>query len=876
MTESIASSDQSQNIPLQGAYSNTNNTHNNRKQKRRPMQTSSQDARYSHRGYQQQQQQQQQQHEQQWYSSNMYYDEYYYEAPPPRGGGHRINNHHQQQQHQRRPQFRHGASSSQSNQQLNVRPNSNSSARSANEVENLRSTLTEQLYKNIYECMICIIKIDRDQEIWSCEICYKIFHLNCIKQWANSEESGTDKNWRCPGCQYSYSTHPMYNCYCHKRINPAFQPGEIPHSCGERCDKRLNTKANDCNHRCSELCHPGPCPTCTTMIKRSCACGRESRIVMCSSNAMIKCENKCGKLKSCQHHTCDVICHPRECEPCDELIKQKCYSHESEREVLCSIETGGTQVFTCGEPCGKLLSCGHHRCPKPCHNGPCLDCLLLPQNCKTCACGKTNMDNQQRTSCLDPLPTCEKSCEKFLPCGPIDNHHQCSIQCHNGPCPPCSKESILQCRCGQSKKSASCIEVIQYDPIKNPFCCERRCNKKKLCGKHRCNEQCCDRDVHVCEIICGKSLNCGIHKCEELCHKNFCRKCPINSYDELTCHCGQTVLQPPVPCGEKPPMCNYKCNRVHACDHPVYHSCHNEDECPPCAHLVTRMCVGEHTLRNNVPCHLKEVLCGQPCGQPLPCGVHACQRACHLGPCQTNDQKCTQRCNIKRRECGHPCNALCHAHESCPITTCRDIIKVRCPCGRLVKDIACNVRPNESNEGKDDINLTQSLVQALSVRTIDLSLSRKQQPSQQQHQLECDDDCRIIQRNKNLAIALSINPDESRLTPIVYTDFLRDYAKKHLEFVQTIERQFSQLVEETQRHRVAKRCHSFKPMKINERHVIHELASFYGLETQAMDPEPNRNVVAYASYGMCKFPMVTLSESIRREKLKVPPPVSLT
>ncbi|CAF4465766.1 unnamed protein product, partial [Rotaria magnacalcarata] len=42
------------------------------------------------------------------------------------------------------------------------------------------------------------------------------------------------------------------------------------------------------------------------MIKRSCACGRESRIVMCSSNSMIKCENKCGKLKSCQHHTCDV------------------------------------------------------------------------------------------------------------------------------------------------------------------------------------------------------------------------------------------------------------------------------------------------------------------------------------------------------------------------------------------------------------------------------------------------------------------------------------------------------------------------------------------------------------------------------------------
>lgn len=177
------------------------------------------------------------------------------------------------------------------------------------------------------------------------------------------------------------------------------------------------------------------------------------------------------------------------------------------------------------------------------------------------------------------------------------------------------------------------------------------------------------------------------------------------------------------------------------------------------------------------------------------------------------------------------------------------------------------------NEGQDNNDLAQSLAQALSVRTIDLSLSRKQQPVVQQ--LECDDDCRIIQRNKSLAEALAINLDEPRVTMTVYTDFLRDYAKRNIEFVQTIERQFAQLVEDTQRHRVTKRCHSFKPMKINERHVIHELGSFYGLETQAMDPEPNRNVVAYASYGVCKLPSVTLSETIRREKAKVPPPVTL-
>jgi transcriptional repressor NF-X1 len=79
-----------------------------------------------------------------------------------------------------------------------------------------------------------------------------MFHLNCIRDWANREESGEDKNWRCPGCQYSYSKIPNYTCFCHKRNNPPFQPGEIPHSCGEICNKRLNSKSNDCNHRCTE------------------------------------------------------------------------------------------------------------------------------------------------------------------------------------------------------------------------------------------------------------------------------------------------------------------------------------------------------------------------------------------------------------------------------------------------------------------------------------------------------------------------------------------------------------------------------------------------------------------------------------------------
>jgi len=80
---------------------------------------------------------------------------------------------------------------------------------------------------------------------------------------------------------------------------------------------------------------------------------------------------------------------------------------------------------------------------------------------------------------------CDKICDKILSCGPNDDHHRCSVPCHNDRCPPCDKESTLVCRCGQLTKSTTCVEATQYDPIKNPFCCERKCNKKKMCGKHR-------------------------------------------------------------------------------------------------------------------------------------------------------------------------------------------------------------------------------------------------------------------------------------------------------------------------------------------------------------------------------------------------------
>lgn len=46
--------------------------------------------------------------------------------------------------------------------------------------------------------------------------------------------------------------------------------------------------------------------------------------------------------------------------------------------------------------------------------------------------------------------------------------------------------------------------------------------------------------------------------------------------------------------------------------------------------------------------------------------------------------------------------------------------------------------------------------------------------------------------------------------------------------------------------KVSKKSYSFKCMPSNQRHLIHELAEFYGCQTESYDEEPNKNVVATA------------------------------
>ncbi len=147
------------------------------------------------------------------------------------------------------------------------------------------------------ECMVCCHKIKDDKSIWSCNICFHIFHLYCIKKWANSPAAKVDdenlNKWWCPGCQSTHEQIPSkYTCFCGKKINPDLSKHEenkpyhlrqLPHSCGQICGKslaKLNTvdqisnKTLICKHTCVIPCHPGPCQTCDALVTRTCNCGK--------------------------------------------------------------------------------------------------------------------------------------------------------------------------------------------------------------------------------------------------------------------------------------------------------------------------------------------------------------------------------------------------------------------------------------------------------------------------------------------------------------------------------------------------------------------------------------------------------------------------
>ncbi len=109
----------------------------------------------------------------------------------------------------------------------------------------------------------------------------------------------------------------------------------------------------------------------------------------------------------------------------------------------------------------------------------------------TCPCGQTDLEKlyerdgaQKRENCVDPVPTCGKTCGRQLECGPNEAkvsfvvaivvpksasflmlrylafQHTCAALCHREPdCPTCPLTTQVRCRCGFMDKEVDCKEL---------------------------------------------------------------------------------------------------------------------------------------------------------------------------------------------------------------------------------------------------------------------------------------------------------------------------------------------------------------------------------------------------------------------------------
>ncbi|XP_039126857.1 LOW QUALITY PROTEIN: NF-X1-type zinc finger protein NFXL1-like [Dioscorea cayenensis subsp. rotundata] len=527
-------------------------------------------------------------------------------------------------------------------------------------IPQLVQEIQDKLSRGAVECMICYDNVRRSAPIWSCSSCYSLFHLHCIRKWARSPTSGDHSSasgsasaaasWRCPGCQSIQAIKPedlSYLCFCGSRRDPPNDLYLTAHSCGEPCRKPLdrgdpgeNEYLDPCPHVCVLPCHPGPCPPCKAFApRRPCPCGKKTVVRRCSDRTSpLTCGQVCGRLLSCGRHRCEKICHTGACSPCRVLITASCFCSKKSEVVLCGDMAMKGEVmdsdgfFSCDSMCGKMLACENHDCRESCHPGPCGDCELLPEKINTCHCGKTPL-SKERESCLDPIPTCSQVCSKLLPCGV----HRCGETCHAGDCPPCLAKVEQKCRCGSSTRTVECFRMLEET---NKFVCEKPCGKKKGCGRHRCSEKCCPLSKPSGQLA---AYDWDPHLCSISCGKRL--------------QCGQH-------------SCQLLCHSGH---------------CPPCLETIftdlTCAC-GKTSIPPPLPCGTPSPSCPHPCLVPQPCG-HSAAHTCHFGdcppcsvpvvkecigghlllrniPCGSKDIRCNQLCG-KTRQCGlHACSRTCH------------------------------------------------------------------------------------------------------------------------------------------------------------------------------------------------------------------------
>ncbi|CAK7890907.1 FKBP12-associated protein 1 [[Candida] anglica] len=756
--------------------------------------------------------------------------------------------------------------------------------------ESLANSIMQDIQAGTYTCLVCTSEIDAFSKIWSCDGCYRVYDLDCIRDWA-TRGSSTDKskkNWRCPACNIETNSVPKkFTCWCGKVTNP--NPNQLmPFSCGNPC----NEPYKECIHSCGSQCHPAMHPVCGAMgPMMKCACGKSERQLPCLITPYKdgwQCNSPCDTVLCTSGHKCKGACHSGFCGPCDESVPSKCYCGKSTVDVLCSDrlpkkchdQSGENWIgYTeCKEITTIFHDCGVHSEEFSCQPLPEQTpiCKFSPTEIKTCHCGKTKVDPLKRTKCTDEIPECENVCGKVLPCG-----CQCKMKCHSGEC-VCFNVLEKSCSCGNQDFLVRCSFLqAGYTPK-----CKHKCSVLLNCRKHYHKEICCsyeqvglkrerekkkavrngirssladDNEImtiepaHICTRTCNRLKSCGLHQCEGLCHNGPCGVCLESSSEDLVCHCGKTVIPAPVRCGTKI-ECHEQCRRPKDCGHRLEpHKCHENDiECPKCTKLVTKECnCGSRKEMPNVLCSQTNVSCGRICQVPKNCG-HACLKVCSEKCTKDNVHSsstlCQSMCNSVRINCPHLCKQKCHFNKvgkskKCDATICSEPILLKCSCGRKSKSVKCGSSLNDTSRIGDV--------------------------------LECDEECLSAIRDAELKKAFNLTNEQLSLEEeILYPDSVLTVFEKQRNWCSRVEtklrefvQQYTSSVDEESDDSLPKvrKSYHFPPGSSPQRKFIHELADSYKLYSESQDKEPQRSVfIVITPYTT--IPVLSISSAIQRKR----------
>lgn len=235
--------------------------------------------------------------------------------------------------------------------------------------------------------------------------------------------------------------------------------------------------------------------------------------------------------------------------------------------------------------------------------------------------------------------------------------------------------------------------------------------------------------------------------------------------------------------------------------------------------FTTKYCHGMHEQRKIIPCSQKSFSCGLSCAKPLKCKNHKCIKTCHEGVCETDTDVCKQKCTKKRVHCIHDCNAPCHLESDCPDTPCRETLEVLCQCGLRKQPRTCHEFATDYRKIAT-AQLASSMDQMQYGGAIDLSDVLGPVRLSNNKTLECNEDCRMAERNRRLAIGLQIrNPELSSKFQPKYSEFIRSWAKKDLTLITMIHDKLTELVKLAKDSKQRSRQASFPIMNREKRQV---------------------------------------------------------